>query len=229
MDDSTGLLRDVALGDEAARSNLLQKHRMRLVQMIKLRMDARLRARFDASDVVQEALVVADRRLDSYAGRALVDSPAGDHSGKISCLLGGTVIQDGGDGRMPFYPWLRKIAWEQLLKFHERHLQAAKRSVRREVGQASRMDDESVLLLVERLTGSGDSPSEALVKLDRCEQVKRTVKAMKPRDREVIELRYLEQLSYTDIAVILEISESAVRTRHFRAIQRLHQTLQATR
>lgn len=216
MDDSTRLLRNVALGDETARSTLLQQHRERLVKMIKLRMDARLQARFDASDVVQEALVVADRRLDNYAAQTLVDRPA----------LNATEKQNECHGRVPFYPWLRKIAWEQLMKFHERHMEAAKRSVKREVVSSSKLCDESVRLLVDRLAGGEDSPSESLIKMERRSQIKTILKAMNLQDRNVIELRYLEQLSYSDIAAVLEISEPAVRTRHFRAIQRLHQALQ---
>lgn len=218
MDDSTRLLRNVTQGDETARSTLLQQHRERLVRMIKLRMDARLQARFDASDVVQEALVVAARRLDNYAAQTLVDGPDFKASEKHS----------GWDGRIPFYPWLRKIAWEQLMKFHERHMETAKRSVKREVALTSKLCDESARLLVDRLAGSEDSPSESLIKMERRSQIKKTLKSMNLQDRNVIELRYLEQLSYTEIAAVLEISEPAVRTRHFRALQRLHQALQAT-
>jgi RNA polymerase sigma-70 factor (ECF subfamily) len=41
------------------------------------------------------------------------------------------------------------------------------------------------------------------------------------RDREVLVLRHLEQLSTAEIAEILAISEGAVHTRHLRALQRL--------
>ena len=33
---------------------------------------------------------------------------------------------------LPFYPWLRQLAWERLAKLHERHVQAQKRAATRE-------------------------------------------------------------------------------------------------
>ena len=70
-------------GDGAAREQLLGAHRARLRQMIAVRMDRRLVARVDPSDVVQDVLAVATRDLSDY----LRTRP------------------------MPFYAWLRKLAW----------------------------------------------------------------------------------------------------------------------
>ena len=49
----------------------------------------------------------------------------------------------------------------------------------------------------------------------------RALLLLKPHDREVLVLRYLEQLEVEEIAVVLGISQTAVTTRHFRALQRL--------
>jgi RNA polymerase sigma-70 factor, ECF subfamily len=46
-----------------------------------------------------------------------------------------------------------------------------------------------------------------------------------PRDREVLVLRHLEQLSTRDMAAILGISEGAVKVRHLRALRRFRQLL----
>ena len=45
------------------------------------------------------------------------------------------------------------------------------------------------------------------------------------RDREVLVLRYLEQLSTRDVAAVLGISEGAVKVRHLRALERLRRLL----
>jgi 4-aminobutyrate aminotransferase-like enzyme len=91
-------------GDRQARGALLQRHRKRLRRMVALRLDRRLAARLDPSDIVQEALAEADRRLDDYARQR----------------------------PLPFYPWLRQIAWDRLAQAHRRHVQAARRSVTHE-------------------------------------------------------------------------------------------------
>ncbi len=46
-----------------------------------------------------------------------------------------------------------------------------------------------------------------------------------PSDVVQLVLRYLEQLSTKDIAAVLGISTGAVKTRHFRAVQRLQAVL----
>jgi DNA-directed RNA polymerase specialized sigma24 family protein len=60
------LLRRAGEGDPAARDDLLSRHRRRLRQMVGVRMDRRLVARRDPSDVVQEALTDAARELPAF-------------------------------------------------------------------------------------------------------------------------------------------------------------------
>src|SRR5215831_17462967 len=101
--DLDDLLQRAGRGDNEARAQVLGLYRQRLCDMIALRMDHRLRARIDPSDVVQEALVDAFRQLTDY----LHERP------------------------LPLYPWLRQIAWNRLVDLHRRHLLAKRRSVRR--------------------------------------------------------------------------------------------------
>ncbi len=87
-------------GDLRARDELLARHRSRR-HLIAVRLDRRMTARVDASDIVQEALTEAAGRLSDY----LSNRP------------------------LPFYPWLRHIAWQHLLKSRQRHIGAQRRSV----------------------------------------------------------------------------------------------------
>src|SRR5690242_12221431 len=64
--DTDALLEKVSQGDHVARDQLLARHRARLRKMVALRMDRRLARRVDPSDVVQEALAEAARRLPDY-------------------------------------------------------------------------------------------------------------------------------------------------------------------
>jgi RNA polymerase sigma-70 factor (ECF subfamily) len=57
------LLRRATSGDEGAMAELLQMHRGRLKRMVAVRMDRRIRARTDPSDVVQDALLAAHGKL----------------------------------------------------------------------------------------------------------------------------------------------------------------------
>ena len=49
---------------------------------------------------------------------------------------------------------------------------------------------------------------------------------LSPKDREVLVLRYLEQLSTEETAAVLGLRESAVKMRHLRALERMRGLLQ---
>ena len=113
--DTDALLDRAGAGDTHARDQLLVQHRERLKQMICFRLDPRLAARIDSSDVVQETLASAAQRLGQY----LQSRP------------------------LPFYPWLRQIAWDKLVELHRFHLRR-KRSIAREQPIEIRLSDQSV-------------------------------------------------------------------------------------
>ena len=62
--DTEDLLCQASHGDAGARADLLARHRARLRRMIAYRLDRRLAARVDPSDVVQEAQLEVARRTD---------------------------------------------------------------------------------------------------------------------------------------------------------------------
>ena len=195
--DTDLLLERAAGGDGRARQQLLARHRDRLRKMVAYHMDRRLAARVDPSDVVQEALAEAAQRLDDY----LRERP------------------------LPFYPWLRQLAWDRLVEAYRRHVAAGKRSVRREEPDVLDLPDESAVELAARLLDLGSSPSAHLLRDELRRGVREALGRLAARDREVLELRHLEQLSTRDTAAVLGISEGAVKTRHLRALQRLRRLL----
>jgi RNA polymerase sigma-70 factor (ECF subfamily) len=158
--------------------------------MVAIRMDRRLAARFDASDAVQEVLAEAHQKLADYLHKR----------------------------PLPFYPWLRQIAWERLVKLHQRHT-AHRRSVAREEGPT--LPDESVLALAGRLLAPGPSPSQAAARRELAGRARAAVLRLPPRDREVLVLRYLEHLTTAEAAAVLGVTETAVKLRHMRALERL--------
>jgi RNA polymerase sigma-70 factor (ECF subfamily) len=195
--DTEELLAQAARGETQARTDLLARHRQRLRKMVAYRLDRRLAARVDPSDVVQEVLVEANHKLDRY----LQDRP------------------------LPFYPWLRELAAEHLVTLHRRHIQAARRSVQREEPGLMELPDESLANLAERLVTSTTSPSHRLMRKEKQQSVRQALDRLPERDREVLILRHLEQLSVADTAAVLGISEGAVKQRHVRALERLRSFL----
>ena len=64
--DTDKLLQMAREGNLSAREQLLTRHRDRLWRMVDIRMDPRLASRVDPSDVVQETMADAARRLPEY-------------------------------------------------------------------------------------------------------------------------------------------------------------------
>jgi RNA polymerase sigma-70 factor (ECF subfamily) len=195
--DSEQLLRRAGQGDPVARQQLLVRYQQRLRQMIAVRLDRRLAARIDPSDVVQETLAEAVQQLADY----LRQPP------------------------LPFYPWLRQLAWKRLVALYRRHILAGKRSVCREEQAALPLPVESALDLAGRLLARGSSPSARLRRAELRDRVQAALAQLPERDREVLLLRHLEQLSTEEIAAVLGITEGAVYTRHLRALEHLRSLL----
>jgi len=192
--DTDELLRCVDRGDTSALGQLLDRHRGRLRQMVAVRIDPRLAARVDPSDVVQEALAEASQKLPEYLRRR----------------------------PLPFYPWLRRIAWETLIDLHTRHVSVQKRSVTREGPGDLDLSENSTMQLIDQLVASGTSPSRRMVRKEVRERVRAALERLPTRDREVMILRHLEQLTLKEIAAVLDITEPAAQSRYRRAVERLH-------
>jgi RNA polymerase sigma-70 factor (ECF subfamily) len=99
------LLEEATAGSLQALGKLLERHMPRVETTVNCRIDRRVQARIDPSDVVQETQLEVTRRF----GEFLSVRP------------------------MPFHLWLRRETHQQVLKAERRHLQTAKRAVDREV------------------------------------------------------------------------------------------------
>lgn len=186
-----------AAGDESATRELFQGYRDRLRRMIAVRMDPRLAGRFDPSDVIQEALMDASRRLPRYVEERQVQ----------------------------FYPWLRRLALERLIDLHRRHL-SDKRDPACEIHPGD-LPDGSVWKLADQLAAASSAgpDAQALVEEQR-RRLHDALARLSGKDREVLVLRYLEQLSIAETADVLGLQESAVKMRHLRALERMRGLLQ---
>jgi RNA polymerase sigma-70 factor (ECF subfamily) len=191
------LLRRAGDGDAAARAELLDRYRGRLRRMIALRMDKRVAARVDASDIVQDTLNNAYSRLPEYFA----------------------------DPQLAFYAWLRRIAWDRLLDIYRTHIDAEKRSVLKEHPWTPNLNDETVAELAQSIVASSINPGRRAMLAEMQARTTAALMELKPHDREILVLRYLEQLEVEEIACVLGISQTAVTSRHIRALQRLRRLL----
>ena len=65
-DNTNDLLGRAQAGDTAALNELFSRHRARLRRMVEMRLDWRLQARVDASDILQDAYLQVARRWEEY-------------------------------------------------------------------------------------------------------------------------------------------------------------------
>jgi RNA polymerase sigma-70 factor (ECF subfamily) len=103
-DEVHRLLEQALQGNSQALDEILAAHRDYLQRLVELRLDARLRARINPSDVVQETFLEAVQRLPDYMARQ----------------------------PMPFQLWLRQTACERLIDLRRQHLDAECRTAKRE-------------------------------------------------------------------------------------------------
>lgn len=187
--DTSQLLRLADAGDDDAVNQLVERYQERLLHIVAAHLDHRLAARIDPADVVQETLAEAARRLPEYAH----------------------------EPHVPFYAWLRRIAHDRLIDLRRRHY-AKKRNVRREQLGPWVPSGNTEQSHPDPLTAPGSSPSEHVRKEEARACVRAILDRLSTNDREVLVMRYDEQLSIRDIAYVLGVSEEACKKRHFRAI-----------
>jgi RNA polymerase sigma-70 factor (ECF subfamily) len=193
-DVTRSLLERITAGDREAVGELFERHRPSLCRAIKQRLGASLRVRADTSDVLQEVELEALKRMDDYLRRQ----------------------------PMPVLVWLLKTTHEQIRLIARQHLQAAKRSVEREVP----LPDDStrqVAALVE------EHPSAELRRAESAAEVRWALAQLSEIDREIVALRNFEDLSIQEVAQQLEISPEAARKRYRRALLKLQKLLGDTR
>jgi RNA polymerase sigma-70 factor, ECF subfamily len=193
------LIERAARGELAARQRLLTYYRDHLRRMIAVRLDKRLAARIDPSDVVQETLIEAHSRLEAF----LRERP------------------------LPLLSWLRQIAAERVIDAHRRHLTSQRRSVTRERVQRG-LCETSAMELARCLANSQTSPSDQAIHEEELARLRRALYGLSERHREVLVMRHLERLNINEIASVMGISPGAVKARILRALLKLRDTLGTT-
>jgi RNA polymerase sigma-70 factor (ECF subfamily) len=188
------LLQRAGQGDQQALGELFARHQSRLRRMVQLRLDRRLQGRLDPSDVLQEAYLEFARSLAEYLGNPQV----------------------------PIFLWLRLITGRKLQALHRHHLGTQARDAGREVSlHRGPLPEASSVSLAAQLLGRYTTPSQQAVRAELQIHIQEALNSMDPIDREVLALRHFEQLSNSETAQVLNLSEAAASNRFVRALKRL--------
>src|SRR3954468_4136260 len=192
------LLGRARAGDPRALADLFDRYKARLRHMVRLRLDRRLAGRLDASDVLQEAYLEADKRFAEYLR----------------------------DPAIPAFLWLRLVTGQKLTDLHRHHLGAKMRDAGMEVSlHRGALPQASSVSLAELLLGRLTSPTRAARRAEMQLRLQEALNRMNPIDREVLVLRHFEELSNAEAARVLGLEKTAASNRYIRALKRLKQAM----
>ncbi|MCA9088468.1 MAG: sigma-70 family RNA polymerase sigma factor [Planctomycetaceae bacterium] len=189
----------VRVGDGKVLAQVFDLYRDRLWQIVNFRLDHRLRGRVDADDILQEAYLDAEKRIQHFS-------------------------EDTAQG---LFIWLRLITNQTLIDVHRRHLGTRARDASRDRSISRGWSSESTSFsLSSHLLGHLTSPSQAALRAELSQQLIVALDSMGEMDREVLALRHFEELTNSETAKVLSLSEQAASLRYVRALGRLKQVLQ---
>jgi len=197
QDETIQLLGGAKQGDPNAVDRLMDRHRNSLHKMVESRLNRGVARRVDASDIVQDALLTASRRLADY-----LENPS-----------------------IPFHAWLRQLTRARLADVYRREL-ADKRDVARE--QCAATNDRSSLDPLAQARDAQLTPAAMLLRKEFAERFHHTVDQLDEGAKEIILMRHAEQLTNSQTAELLGLSEAAAGMRYLRALRQLKSLLGET-
>jgi len=184
-------------GDENKIAEVFSQYEEKLQRMVRFRLDRRLYGRVDTADVMQDVWMEASRRIEDYTSNPAV----------------------------PFFIWVRQIAWQLIIDLHRRHLGAQKRNVSQEVS-LSKSGVGTSISIAAQLVGDLTSPSQAAIREEKLVELREALESMDKIDREVLALRHFEELSNNEVAEVLGLQKTAASNRYVRALKRLKSILE---
>lgn len=191
-DDVSPLLPAFRAGDPAAGDALLRRFEPWLKLMARMQWESRFHAKFDPSDVVQQAMIEAMKAAGQFRGTT--------------------------EGE--FAAWLRQILAHALAHEIRRYAGTAKRNLDQEIPLEQQLTQASQQL-GDLLAATGTSPSQQVVKREQGVRLAEVLDRLPEDFREVIVLRNLEGLPHEEVARRMGRSAGAVRMLWVRALARL--------
>lgn len=121
-----------------------------------------------------------------------------------------------------FSTWLFKIATNNSIDFIRK-----KRLVTTPIDRTTTTEDGETTPIAVR--DHAPDPEEAVIKEQRAQKIRGAIEQLSPKYRSLIELRYLDELSYEEIAEKLDLPLGTVKAQLFRAKDMLYNLLKVTR
>ncbi len=193
------LLHEAKRGGATEQGKLLSLYSNYLKILAQTQLDRRIRRRVSPSDLVQETLLEAHRDFSDFRGATNAE----------------------------FVGWLRRILVHNLIRVSEKHLQADKRDVRREVyiHRLHGSVEQSNSRLEHILAGRLESPSAQLGRDERMRLLADAIEELPAEQRQVILLRHIEGLPFAVVAEQMERTSGACRMLWLRAMDQLRASL----
>ena len=113
------------------------------------------------------------------------------------------------DQSRPFSPWIYRIMHNEAVSF-----------LRKQHAGIQTIDGDDAQMILERLADN-DTPENRLQIARRAEDLRDALAEIDPRYRDVLVLRYLEEMSYDEIADVLELPPGTVATHISRGLKLL--------
>jgi RNA polymerase sigma-70 factor, ECF subfamily len=179
------LVRRAVQGDADALQRLIVHYHGLLFTQVEKRMSTRVRRHVDADDVLQHAYIAAFRSIKDQT----FDGPAG------------------------FYKWLERLAIERQQSI-ERDLRRKKRDIGRDRHPDTAVNrppgSTSYAPLLNILAAPGDTPSRYAAECEASAAVLSSLARLTDEQRDVVRMRFLEDLPIPEIAAAIGKSEPAV-------------------
>ena len=183
-------------GDPAILGRLMERYQAYLMLLAEVQLDRKLRAKVDASDVVQHTFLEAFRDFGQFRG--------------------------GSEGELT--AWLRQILSRNLAQELRRYQGTKRRDVRLERSLDHELDASS-LALERGLVAEGSSPSREAMRRESAVILADALNKLPKDYREVILLRHIRNLPVAEVAQEMGRSTEAVRHLWMRALAKLRTEL----
>jgi RNA polymerase sigma-70 factor (ECF subfamily) len=184
-------------GDDAARDRLFARCRNYVSVVARTQVEGWMKAKVDASDLVQQTLLEAHRSFVDFRGTTEAE----------------------------WLAWLKQILSHNTTDFVRRYRGTDKRRVQREVPIYSNNGDGSAAFFRDP-SDPGESPSQLVARHEREVEVAEAISQLSPDHQDVILLRNLQRLPFNEVAERMGRSRPAVQMLWMRALRKLQEILE---